>query len=184
MVVERMKQPQVQKPARSGSMPADKRADPVFIGLGPAVASFENANPVRPQQMQFPHRLADPERLDIGIARKQQMAVKRLQEIDAAHPAVRPGKQRQHRMLARLLRALVEQKRHRGRSFRNQPDGPVRGRVLHEPLARKPGIGAARPVRPRLLRQRNEPRGGLGLGHGCAIRRAPPRQSKGVFHRL
>jgi hypothetical protein len=109
MIVERMKQLQMQQARAVGldGETAGRAAGAVIIGFRPAVAALDDADAVRPQQMQFAQLAADIERLDIGIARQQQMAVERLEEIRPAHAAVRLPQQRQQRMIGPLAITLV-----------------------------------------------------------------------------
>jgi hypothetical protein len=178
MIVKRMKELQVQKPQalRLDRKTADRTAGAVVIGFRPAVPPLDDAEAVRPRQMQLPEFAADRQRFDIGIARQQQMPVKRLEEIRPAHARIRLAHQRKQRMLRPLAIAFVKQPRHRGGGFGDQPDAAMRHRVLHEAFSRQRRIGSPRPACAPVGRQRHQAGGGLLFRHGFALRRGAPRQ--------
>lgn len=87
MIVERMKQPQMQPAPLDAQHDATLgRPFPVIERYRPPCAVRHHRHPVRPQQMQFP-RLARFDKFEIGVARHQKMAVERFTK---ARPGAAP----------------------------------------------------------------------------------------------
>jgi len=158
MVVERVEQPQVQRPGLSvpaQSNPALARPLAIFQRHRPAGRVGHHRHPVGTQEMQFA-RLAGLDQLDIGVARHQQVAVERFHKARARRLRVRPRQERGQRVFGEFRRPLIEQPRHGSGGFRDHAHGAVRGRVAHIALARQRRIVGARPQRLALPVQRDE----------------------------
>lgn len=122
-------------------------ADFIFIADRPAVGSGHDAHAVRPQDVQLARPAAGQlGRLQIAVAGDLEESIKALHQFNARLQGVRPGQQVQKRMPGQPLVAAKQEKRHRGRTFRDDSHHPMGDGVFAVPLAGQLIVGPPSPV--------------------------------------
>ncbi len=121
--------------------------DRVFVGHRPAIRARHHLHPVRAQHVELarPAGTDLPRRLDVPVARKQEVAVEELHQRRAALSGIGRGEQVEHRMHVEPPVDVLRHHRHRGRRLGDDLHAAERHRVAEKA---HPGQRATVPRRP------------------------------------
>ncbi|MNI43771.1 hypothetical protein D3C73_981120 [compost metagenome] len=186
MIVRRMKQLQMHHRRPAVAVPTDPHrapADRILIGLGPARPSRNHLHPVGPQRPELVRRpvaVGVAGRLDIGVARRLQRAVKRLHQFGARLLGIGLVDQPRQRMIRRPNASDHHHQGRRRRRLGDHPHAAIGHGVLAKALGGQMGIIPRRPPRPARPRQGDQrPRPAvLALGRS----HAPPTERSSPIH--
>ena len=155
MIVLRMKAFDMTHRSRhtAGIKPVLAPAHRVFVSHRPTIGPRHHAHAVTAQHMQLlRHACAIRHRLDVAVARQQQLPVQRLQHLGAPLRRIGPRHQLQQRVHIVALRIILHHQRQRRRRFGNQLHTAKADRIAAEPRARqRHGITRAPRHPPRCL---------------------------------